>query len=466
VSSVALGLDVGTTTIGAVALDLDTGRLVGRASVPNTAQSTPAPGREELDLEAAVDLARAALEAARAEVDGPVRVLAVTGQMHGVAFLQLQPDNDRRAVRPAITWRDRRVEEPHPNGGTYLDELRRRAGPDAFAATGCEPAAGFLGPSLFWLAERGELPRCQVSSIPDAVAALLGGTAPVTDPTNAAGSGIFDVAAGAWDVGLARRLGLPPEVLPPVRETGTVVGSMPADGGTARLCVGLGDHQASVLGSVREPARTVHVNIGTGGQVSVLVATFERVAGIETRPFPGGRFLLAGAGLVGGRSLAWLVDHFAAVGADLFAARADADALYAALLRLAAAVPPGADGLRCRPLFAGTRADPSLRGGFSGIGQANFSPGHITRALLEGLAEVLYELYQQIAAVAGEREQLVGSGNGVRRAPLLASILSQRFGRPLRTTPWPEEAAVGAALAAAVGIGAVDLPRAGAFVRG
>jgi sedoheptulokinase len=50
----------------------------------------------------------------------------------------------------------------------------------------------------------------------------------------------------------------------------------------------------------------------------------------------------------------------------------------------------------------------------------------------------------------GERGYLVGAGNGIRRNPLLARILAQRFGMPLYVAAHEEAAAVGAALLAAV----------------
>ncbi len=464
-----VGLDVGTTSIGGVAFDLARGDVAARASRANTAQSAPQPGREELDLDGALDLVAEVLRELVEGHAGEVMAVGVTGQMHGVAFLGQRG----RAVRSAITWRDRRVEEPHPAGGTYLDEFRRRAGPAAFERTGCEPAAGFLGPALFCLRERRELPDALVCSIPDAVVAGLTGQHPWTDPTNAAGSGVFDVERGEWDAGLLDRVGLPADRFPPVAEAGVPVGSLRVDvaqqlGLAATVSVGnaLGDHQASVLASVQAPFDTIHVNIGTGGQVSTPVRSFHRIAGIETRPWPGHRYLLTGAGLVGGRSLAWLVARFQEIGGELFGARRDEEELYESMLRLGAAVPPGAEGLRCSPLFVGTRVDPTLRGSFTGIGQSNISVGHLTRALLEGMSDVLLDLYRQIEPSAGARDRLVGSGNAVRRGSLLGSILSERFARPLWQTAWPEEAAVGAALACAVGTRALpNYAAAAALVR-
>ena len=84
----------------------------------------------------------------------------------------------------------------------------------------------------------------------------------------------------------------------------------------------------------------------------------------------------------------------------------------------------------------------------------NFTPAHMARALLEGVAEVLHEDYARIGQAAGTSyRRLVGSGNALRRNPLLRRIVAERFALPLRLLPYEEEAAVGAARIAALGAG-------------
>ena len=460
-----LGLDVGTTTLSIVVLDTATGRLVARNTVPHSADATSEEdkgrGRAELDLSRLGALAVESLAQTAGQVQGgeAIRGLGVTGQMHGVAFLH----PDATPLGPAITWQDRRALEQIPGSAeTYLQRFISLAGgPSAFKRMGCLPAAGYLGPTLFWLRCNGRLPRppARACFIPDAIVALLTGQPPCTDPTDGGSSGIFDIVSRQWDRALVERLGLPPRLLPEVREPGTGVGTLrpeiAASTGLPRdlpVYVALGDNQASFLGSVGEPGDSLSINVGTGAQISALMDGYQRLPGLDTRYYPGERYLLVGAALFGGRSYAHLREFFRRIGAAFFGARGDEE-LYEEMNRLAAAVPPGADGVCCSPLFAGSRLDPATRGSFTGLTPENLTPGHLTRALLEGVAEGFYAFYQQMRPVIGERRRLVGSGNGIRRNPLLASILAERFAMPLVIPTLEEEAAVGAALAAAVGNG-------------
>jgi sugar (pentulose or hexulose) kinase len=313
--------------------------------------------------------------------------------------------------------------------------------------------------TLFWMKEHGVLAAdARACFLTDWFASLLTGTVPVTDPTFAASSGVFDVAANAWGWDLIESLGLPRTLFPDVRPAGTLLGRL-----TTALAqrmglppglpvfVGLGDNQASFLGSVAHPAESVLVNVGTGGQVAMQIDHFQHDPALETRPFPGGVYLLVCAGLSGGRVYALLERFFRQVGGELFGVASEGT-LFEAMNRLAAQVPAGCDGLRCEPFFSGTRQEPLRRGAWSNISIENWTPGHITRALLEGMARSFKDGVERMSAhIQRPRKELIGAGNGMRENPLLREIVGLEFGLPVRTPRHREEAAFGAALVAAVG---------------
>ena len=339
---------------------------------------------------------------------------------------------------------------------------------------GCRLATGYLGVTLFWLKERGLLPCAGTACfLMDYLGATLTGQRPVTDPTCAASSGVFDVQEGHWDLQALAALGLLPAMLPQIASSGAVLGkltpSMAAATGLpagASVFMGLGDNQASFLGSAANRDETVLVNVGTGGQVAAFTSRYTYDPLLETRPYPGEGYLLVSAGLCGGASYALLERFYQQVALQLFHAKSN-ESIYQIMNELAATVPSGADGLRCEPFFSGTRAAPELRGSWTGMSVENFTPAHWTRALLEGMARALHNGYRQIERVTGRgRTRLVGSGNGVRENPVLTSILGDEFGLPVFLPIHREEAAYGAALLAAVGAGIFnDLPAAGRLIR-
>ena len=457
-----IGLDIGTTSLSAVALDPASGSQLAHGTVANGAGSSPGPGRAELDLSRLYDLTVQCLAELVAKADLPPAAfqgIGVTGQQHGVALI----GPAAFPAAPAITWQDLRVQQPLPGSERPVLErfIADAGGREAFRNTGCLPAAGFLGPSVYWLSLEDALPDPPVTAcfVPDAVVSFLTGATVVCEPTLAASSGIFDIRANCWDSSLLERLKLPKRLFPPVGRAGDVVGGLRRElaeaiglaAGTP-VTIALGDNQASFIGSAPEPARSLLLNVGTGGQISARTDSFHFIPGLENRPFPGGQYLLIGGGLFGGRSYAYLQRFFQQVGAQLLETDMPAD-LYARMTELAATVAAGCDGLRCEPFFTGSRTDPGLRASFSGLSPDNFTPAHFARALLEGMAEGFFNFYEQMKPVVGKPPLLVGAGNGVRQNRLLARILARRFEKPLLIPRHTEEAAVGAAVAAAVGLG-------------
>lgn len=474
---ITLGIDVGTTTITALALDARSGEVVGRATTCNDAQTTTsadkARGRSQWDVDKILRRACevlcnvvARLGARRSEVAG----IGLTGQQHGVVIV----DSRLKPLTPFINWQDRRGEDLLPCGLTYVEQSQRLVGSKAPCRAGCALSAGFMGVTLFWMKQTGVLPATgKAVFISDYVGSRLTGEMPVTDPTNAASSGLFHIKKRDWDAETIRALGLPQSLFPPVREAGDHLGGLcpmmarhiGLTPGTP-VFVSLGDNQASFVGSVAQPETTVLVNVGTGAQVSMFTRRIHYSPPLETRPFPRSGYLLVYAGLCGGRSYAILERFFRDVGTQVLGLKRKTN-LYAAMNALVQKAPRGADGLRCEPYFAGSRAEPNRRATWTGVSESNFTPAHMIRALLEGMARSFREGYDRIHTVAGHTcQRLVGAGNGLRQNLALARIVSDEFAMPLYVPVHREEAAYGAALIAGYGAGLwPNLAAAGQVIR-
>jgi len=292
---------------------------------------------------------------------------------------------------------------------------------------------------------------------------LAGAPRPVTDPTLAASLGLYDLGRDRFDPDALRKAGLDDLAWSRVAPAGTRVGSTAA--GTA-VFAPLGDNQASFLGSVRDHERTVLLNVGTGGQVCV----FTREPGalpfpLETRPFPGGGFLRVGASLCGGKAYALLEGFFRQVCEAFGAGRAEAS-LYERMNALAREQGAEDPPLEVDTRFQGTRADAGITGSIGGITLGNLTPAALVRGFLRGISGELHGYFLEMTGEEPRRfTALVGSGNGIRRNPALREELGRRFALPLLVPRQPEEAALGAALCAAVGLGALpDFARAGAML--
>lgn len=433
-----IGLDIGTTTISAVVLDGNTGKILASRNIANGADIAPdVPGASLQDAEMIVERARLLLEELVREY-APIQAIGIDGQMHGIVIL----DELGKAVSPLYTWQDARGNLPRGEEN-YVSELER--------LSGYEMSTGFGMTTLYWLNCNGRIPQRahKICTIFDYVGMrLCGRREPLIHVSGAASMGLFDLDKLCWDKSAIVQCGINPRLLPEVAKGCAVLGYTQA--GIPVSC-GIGDNQASYIGSVRDMAHSVLVNIGTGGQVTVLAKPEGRLSDLELRPLCDDRFILAGSVLCAGRAYA-LLERFMHSCAAL--AGYDGPKLYDAMNAAAESVIDRACTLSVDTRFCGTRREEQLRGSIRGIGIENFDAAHLISGVLRGIVEEIYALYCGMLEMGVPKPtMLVGSGNGLRKNKALKKEFERRFGMKMRIPSHEEEAAYGAALYGMVAAG-------------
>ncbi len=440
--SLVLGLDLGTSGLKAVALDAQ-GHKVAEAKVGYPLH-TPRPGWTEQDPQ---DWARATREAlktlreqlGRAEVVG----IGLSGQMHGAVFL----DKAGNPLGPAPLWNDQRttLEVEQIEAAIPPRELIRR--------TGNRAVTGFQLPKLLWL--RNQHPELfrrlyKVLLPKDYLAFLLTG-ALSTEYSDASGVGALNLAKKAWDTEILHALSLSPDLFPEVGPSERVVGYLsPAWAQATGLEVGLpvvagaGDNAAAALGLgvSRYRAGVGSVSLGTSGVIFLPTEhpSPEPEGRIHLFAHADGGYHLLGVTLSAAGSLEWLRGLFPEAGLDT-------------LLLEATQAPLGSEGLYFLPFLAGERSPylaPHLRGAFLGLSLAH-RRGHLVRAVLEGVALSLAEVYRVMRPLA-EAQRLLATGGG-SASDLWLGLLGGALEVPIFRVVGDEGAARGAGLLALVGAG-------------
>jgi sedoheptulokinase len=210
------------------------------------------------------------------------------------------------------------------------------------------------------------------------------------------------------------------------------------------VSVAIGDNQASVLSTLADHANVL-VNVGTGSQISVISSEPVYAANVETRPYFDGKYLIVGSALCGGRAYSVLKDFYKQVLS--YTVDVTDDQVYAIMDRMLSE--PGAS-VKVDTHFAGTRADPSVRGGIYAISTENFTPQAIARGVLEGMISELYSMY---ILMNSPKTGLVCSGNGIRKNKHLSQLAENVFACKMKVPAHMEEAAFGAAMFGAIWAG-------------
>lgn len=426
---VSIGLDIGTTSISAVAFDSDY-TVLDALTIPNQA-ALPSPRPWERLQDPAVIL-RLSLDAVQAlgEKFPQAACVGVTGQMHGIVYL----DATGEPCSPLYTWQDGRGDLEAPQGGSYAQRLS--------ALSGYPMSTGFGLTTHFYNVLHRLVPADAVTlcTIADYVAmAISGRTRPLVDPSNAASLGLYRLTEDSFDLQALEAAGMDPALLPAVGR-----GLLPEVGPLGlRVAAAIGDNQASFLGAANGDVSRALINLGTGGQFSAYTDQARLVPGLELRPFPGGGFLLVGASLCGGKAYA-LLEQFFRQCVEMVTG-APCPPCYDAMARmLGAELPP--DCPVVETTFNGTRQDPTRSGAFLQVTGRNFTPLHWTYGLMQGMLQELYQMYQAYCSVCPSPSGLVGSGNSLRKNRRLQELAQARFSLPFFLSPNREEAACGAAL--------------------
>lgn len=430
----ALGIDIGTTSICVAGYEEGCGELKFVASGENQFL----PGTYEQDPERIIGIVEALMEEAAGNGFGPEELdgIGISSQMHGILYV----DAAGRAVSPFYTWKDERGIET---------DLQRQTGYPLYS--------GYGTVTHYCLERAGEIPKEAVfiAGIGDYLAMhLTGRKEPLLDESMAASFGGFDLLNGCFDVERLRRAGVDVSFYPPIRKTGEIAGRYQ----NVPVSCAIGDNQASFFGALDHPEVQVSVNVGTGSQVSVfdtrLIAETESPKkDADIRPFFKEGYLYVGASLNGGkvyeRLAAFLEETVFAFTGQHINAYEEMDKLFYGDGQSVTEKQFFTDDLIVRPLLYGVRGAKGQEGGsITGLTPENFHPKQLITAYVNGMAEELYEMYCSFPEeIRRGRNQIVASGNGIRRNRLLREAVTARFGMPVIFRDTREEAAAGAAMA-------------------
>ena len=449
-----LALDLGTSSVKALVID-GAGAVHGSASAGYPV-SRPRPGWAEQDPEAWWRAAVAATREAVAVAGAAVRVtgIGLSGQMHGTVLLGA---NDA-PLGPAIIWEDQR-------SWRQVAEITALVGAARLVEIAGSPVAtGFQAATVRWLQQedrqRWDQTRRVLTPGAELRRRLTGEIA--TDPSDGSGTLLLDVRRRDWSDELLDALEIARDPLPPVRPAAAVAGVLqPAAASALGLPAGIpvatggGDAACGLLGAgIVEPG-TMLLSLSTGAQVMVPAATVDPdpqgrthafCAALEPGPDRPGWYQM-GATLAAGLAMRWL-------GAEVFALGVDADAQMAAL---AAAAPPGADGLLFLPYLVGERSphmDPRARGAFLGL-TAGHGRAALARATLEGVTLAARDAFATLAERGARPTRIVIAGGGAR-GDLWRGVAADVFGLPVHLLATADQAAMGAAVLATAAAAGAD----------
>jgi glycerol kinase len=446
--SYILALDQGTTSSRAIVFGHD--GSVRSVAQREFAQIYPRPGWVEHDpMEIWATQSGVMAEAlAKASIaPGEIAALGITNQRETTILWERATG---RPVGNAIVWQDRRT-------ASDCDALREAGHAPLIARkTGLVIDAYFSGTKLKWLldhvdgararAARGELAFGTVDSW--LVWNLTGGSAHVTDASNASRTMLFDIHRGDWDNELLALLDIPRSVLPQVVDSSGRCAEASVQGASVPISGIAGDQQAALFGQACLEPGLAKNTYGTGcflllntGRKAV-ASKSNLVSTVAWRRDGATEYALEGSVFIAGAVVQWLRD-----GLKLIRSASEVEALAASV--------SDNGGVYLVPAFAGLGAphwDAYARGSIFGLTRGA-TGGHLARAALESIAYQSAELVRAMESDAGLRLSELRVDGGATANKLLMQFQADILGVPVIRPKVAETTALGAAYLAGLAVG-------------
>ncbi|MPY45613.1 carbohydrate kinase [Streptomyces phyllanthi] len=439
-----LGIDLGTTATKVVAVDAAyrLASTVERPAPLHTGRDGEAVHDPAVVLAGVVDAVRESVEHCT-HLGLSVRGLSFSAALHTLLAL----DSSGEPLTPALSWADTRAAD-------IARRLRADGGSALHRATGTpvHPMAPVTKLAWFAAHERDLCRRTAVwCGMKDYVLSRFTGRV-ATDHSCASATGLMNLRTTDWHGPALQAAGLSggrlPELVPPTATFPLLPEPAAALGLPAGLPVvaGAGDGPLANLAVGATAPGTAALSLGTSGALRVV----RDQPGVDDRcrvfcyHLADGLWVLGGAVSNAGVVAQWAAESFG--GVDV-----------ADLLKEAAEVPPGSEGLIALPHLLGERApwwDPDARGALVGLRRGH-GRAHMTRAMVEGVGQQLALVRDSVVA-AGVPVASVRATGGALRSSLWAEIVAAALEMPLGITEDTAGSGFGAALLGWRALGAVS----------
>jgi glycerol kinase len=359
-----------------------------------------------------------------------------------------------KPVYNAIVWQDTRTDE-------IIKELASGGGQDRLRQkTGLPLATYFSGPKIKWILDHVEGARERArngellfGTIDTWIIWNLTGGQHITDVTNASRTQLMNLSTLDWDEEILSLLGIPGAILPEIRSSSEIYGSVKAESCPPLQGVpvsgDLGDQHAALFGQTCFDPGEAKNTYGTGcfmllntGETPVpstsgLLTTLGYKIGEQKAVYA-----LEGSIAITGALVQWLRDNLGLIGSS-----AEVEALAKSV--------EDNGGIYFVPAFSGLYA-PYWRSEARGaiLGMTRYvNRGHIARASLEATAYQTREVLDAMETDSGVKLTALKVDGGMVFNELLMQFQSDILDVPVIRPKVAETTALGAAYAAGLAVG-------------
>jgi len=438
--SIYIGIDSGTQSTKAVALDLDIGHVIAEARAPHSLIAGLPPGHMEQRPQEWTEALDHVISELADKIDrARVRGIGVSGQQHG--FVPLDANGD--VIRPAKLWCD-------TSTASECAMLTKKLGGNkaVIRRAGLPFLPGYTAPKIFWLKrhEPANYKKLRHVLLPhDYLNFWLTGNY-FMEHGDASGTALMDVRKRTWSKEIINAID--PKLinyLPPLSSSDQAAGLLKPElakrwGFTGEVVVsaGGGDNMMGAIGTGNVAPGVVTASFGTSGTIYAF----------SKKPVVDADGEIAAFCSSTGGWMPLLCTMNVTLVTGQFSKLLSAD--IAGMESAVAATPPGADGLQLLPYLDGERTPnlPKANGVLFGLTRATSERGHLLRAAMEGVTLGMNYGLRRLGTLGIKPKEIRLTGGGAK-SNAWRQIMADIFEVPVVKMVEDEGAALGGALQAA-----------------
>ncbi|MBC2136390.1 gluconokinase [Listeria innocua] len=435
--SYIMGVDIGTSSTKAVLFN-ERGEVICREAT-HYELVTDETGKAEESPTEIFEAVITSIQGVMKDIDKTeLRGISFSSAMHSLIMVGA----DGELLTECITWADGRSSEALENikRDNYLFQLYEATG------TPIHPMSPFA--KICWLKEDEPQLFHRAEKFVDIKSYILNRLFGVwvMDESLASGTGLYNILEHDWEFEAMEIVKLTPDYLPKVvpetyqlhgvkKEYADLMG-IPEN---LPFIVGGSDGALANIGIQATGRNDVTITVGTSGAVRKLTNEFQVDSRGRTFCYGAGDgyFIAGGAVNNGGKVVEWGLQQF---GSESEIMNRDFTSFIAHIDEVA----PGASGLLFQPYLLGERAPfwtNDIRGGFVGL-TINHSKAHFVRAILEGIAFNLAEVYEAVSAP----DDIIYVTGGISGHDAWCRLLADILDREVRVPHTIEGSSLGAAI--------------------
>ena len=371
-------------------------------------------------IEALIHSVKDGLNMLSAEVEDSI--LSIDNEMHG--FILAYPDG--RPYTDYISWQTELIGSSEVE--TYIrDSVGEEKSQEFIRHTGMPLRSGLPSSTLYWLYRNGYLERQTplfFYTLGDYIIKRITEKEPLCHLTNAAATGLVDLETGDWNREyISLLIGNADIVFPKIGKAETEY----SDGGKRfSVLPAIGDQQAALLRSSFDNIGQLSVNMGTGAQVSRLLADGFQYGDYQIRPYFFGSYIRTIPHIPSGRAINVFFRFLKGILSKLDREIED-ETVWNIMQESVSSEAKSSDDLCCDLSFFENAVTGHSKGSISNITEYGFTLESLLNSVFRQITDNIVTIAERVNEGLPEYKAIIFSGGIAKRWDILREEIADKM---------------------------------------